>query len=274
MEQLSRSDFADEWFDEDEEGVLERTILHPSHNVQVKWIRILKEDNRLHRQKGEYISLSFQSMKDAVERKEIAHQLVEILDHLCNDISLDRILVVGLGNEEMISDAIGPKTIQQILVSAHYFELQESIHPGMRNCAAIAPKVMGQTGLESSRIVKGVVDFYQPHCVLVVDALATDSFERINHAIQISTVGIVPGSGVGNHRLALDQHTLGVPVISIGVATVSTIRSIVKEVDEHAESKHNDWFVTPRSMDVDCRQIVAILSEGMNCFIHPAYEEL
>lgn len=274
MKQISYSDFADEWFEEIETGVVEREFSHLSDNIDMKWIKILKNENRMNRKKGDYISLSFHSMKDAHERKNIANQLVEILDQLCNNLNIEKILVVGLGNEEMISDAIGPLTIKQIFVSAHYFELQEECHSGMRNCAAIAPKVMGQTGLESSKIVKGIVDFYHPSCVLVVDALATDSFDRINRVIQISTVGIVPGSGVGNHRLALTQETLGVPVISLGVATVSTIGSIMKEIDENAESKHRDCIVTPRSMDVDCRQIVAILSEGINCFIHPAYEEL
>ena len=269
---MKRSDFADEWFEAEEESVFSQKIEKFEHSLTVKWIKVFENDQKY--QVGDYVTLSFESMADASQRNQISSLLVEILDKMCKDVLLQKILVVGLGNEDMISDAIGPKTAAQILVSAHLFELEKEVHPGLNNCAAIAPKVMGQTGLESARIVKGIVDFYEPQCVIVVDALATDSFSRINRAIQISNIGIVPGSGVGNHRLAINEETLKVPVISIGIATVTTIRSILKEMDIQKEYENNDCIITPRDMDMECRQIVSILSHGINCFIHPAYEEL
>ena len=269
---MKHSDFADEWFEKEEQTIFSEKIENFPHSVTVKWIKVSENDKAY--QVGDYVTISFESMADASLRNQISSLLVDVLDKLCKEVLLQKILVVGLGNEEMISDAIGPKTAAQILVSAHLFELENNVHPGLNNCAVIAPKVMGQTGLESARIVKGIADFYEPQCVIVVDALATSSFSRINRAIQISNIGIIPGSGVGNHRLAINEETLNVPVISIGVATGTTIRSMLNEMNIKEEYEHNDCIITPRDMDMECRQIVSILSHGINCFIHPAYEEL
>ena len=114
---------------------------------------------------------------------------------------------------------------------------------------------------DRARIVKGVVDFYQPDLLITVDALATNTLSRINRVVQISNTGIVPGSGVGNHRLAINHETMQVPVIAIGVATVTTIGAIVHDVlNEECELKHDqlDCIVTPRSMDIECDQIASI----------------
>ncbi|MGN1343895.1 MAG: GPR endopeptidase [Traorella sp.] len=269
---IKRSDFADEWFNQKNPEIYNERIEKISSNVLLKWIKIKENDQDL--KVGDYVTLSFVSMDNSKNRNEISSLLVEVLDKMCQDILLSKILVVGLGNEEMISDSIGPKTIRKIFVSAHLYDLNEKIHPGINNCAAIAPKVMGQTGLESAKIVKGVVDFYKPNCVLVIDALSSQSFSRINRAIQISNIGIVPGSGVGNHRLALDDQSLHIPVISIGIATVTTIQAILDELEIKKEHENKDCIITPRDMDVECNQIVAILAHAINCFIHPAYEEL
>lgn len=268
----NRSDFADEWFKEANKEIYSERKECLENDLILKWIKINKNEYDYH--EGDYVTLSFETMNDAKQRNYISNILVEILDKLCKDILLQKILVVGLGNEEMISDSIGPKTISQILVSAHLFELENAIHPGLNNCAAIAPKVMGQTGLESAMIVKSIVDFYKPQCVLVIDALSSESFSRINRAIQISNIGIIPGSGVGNHRKAINEEFLKIPVISIGIATVTTIRSILSELNIEKSYKNNDCIITPRNMDIECKQIVSILSHAINCFIHPAYEEL
>lgn len=272
-----RSDFADEGLALVSEKALMKQIVREDEKMKVTWIKVLNEENEFHKSVGDYATLQFDKMDDASLRQAISEQLVEILDEMSKEILVEKVLIVGLGNEEMISDAIGPKTIAQILVSAHLFELEKVVHEGLKNCAAIAPKVMGQTGLESAQIVKGVVDFYKPDLVIVVDALATDSFVRINRVIQVSNTGIQPGSGVGNHRLAINEQGLHVPVICMGVATVTTIGAIVNDVlREEVELNHEtmDCIVTPRSMDVECRQIVSILSHALNCFVHPAYEQL
>lgn len=273
-EYMPRTDFADECISEISENSVYRRIEKKMPNMKMNWIEVRSESNSFHKAKGDYISLEFKEMDDAYKRTSISEVLVEILDELTTDITLNKILVAGLGNACMISDAIGPKTVEKIFVTAHLFELNE-VEAGIGNCATVEPKVMGQTGLESMLIVKGIVEFYKPDLVIVVDALATNSLARINRVIQVSNTGIVPGSGVGNHRLAINEESLHVPVVSIGVATVTTIGAIVADVlHETKELRHDylDCIVTPRSMDKEALQLVDIIAMGINCFIHPGYE--
>lgn len=274
---LPRTDFADEIVIKQAKNAHFERQEKAMPNMKMNWIKVLEDENELKKKKGDYITLEFKKMDDALYRDGISEEVVSILDTLSEDYVINKYLVVGLGNVEMISDAIGPKTAQQILVTAHLFEMNEDLGEGIHNCASLVPKVMGQTGLESSRIVKGVVDFYRPDLVIVVDALATNDLGRINRAVQISNTGITPGSGVGNHREAIDEESLKVPVISIGVATVTTIGAIIHEVlDETRELTHDalDMIVTPRSMDHECEEIVQILAKAINCFIHPDYESM
>lgn len=278
MKQINlRSDFADEWFRKIDDEVLVKRKIEEENGLILQWIKVLNHENEYQKKKGDYITLQFENMDDAEQRSLISNKLVECLKLLTQNKAIKKFLIVGLGNEAMVSDAIGPKTISQIMVSAHLFEHENFNEQGIGEVAAIAPNVMGQTGLESSRIVKGIVDFYQPDLIIAVDALATDSYSRINRVIQLSNTGIVPGSGVGNHRLAIDEETMLVPVISLGVATVTTIRAIVNDVlkdDYELQDELLDCIVTPRNIDVECAQIVSILSQGINQFIHPSYERL
>ena len=277
VDYLPRTDFADELVTQQVKNAHFERIEKKMPNMKLNWIKVLDEENELKKKVGDYITLEFKKMDDSLYRDEISEEIVSILDTLSEDYVLHKYLVVGLGNKEMISDAIGPKTAQEILVTAHLFELGENLGEGVHNCAAIVPKVKGQTGLESARIVKGVCDFYKPDIVIVVDALASKELSRINRAIQISNTGIRPGSGVGNHSLAIDEESMGIPVISMGVATVTTIGAIVHDVlDETRELQHDalDCIVTPRAMDHECEEIVSILSKAINCFIHPDYESM
>jgi len=274
---MPRTDFADEVITSIGEFEHYNRIEKKMPNMKMNWVKVFNDENEFKKQKGDYITLEYKQMDDALLRDGISEEVVNCLDQLTSEIVVNKVLVVGLGNKEMISDAIGPKTAEQILVTAHLFENHQDVGDGVSNCAAIAPKVMGQTGLESARIVKGVVDFYQPDLLITVDALATNTLSRINRVVQISNTGIVPGSGVGNHRLAINHETMQVPVIAIGVATVTTIGAIVHDVlNEECELKHDqlDCIVTPRSMDIECDQIASILSKSINCFIHPDYESM
>src|SRR5699024_10869868 len=139
-----------------------------------------------------------------------------------NNISADKTgLIVGLGNGKVTPDALGPMTIEKILVTNHLFELNhESVADGYRPVAAVSPGVMGVTGIETSEIILGIIEKFKPDFVIAVDGLASRSIERVNVTIQLSDSGIHPGSGVGNKRKELSQQTLGIPVIAIGVRTV------------------------------------------------------
>lgn len=139
-------------------------------------------------------------------------------------------LVVGLGNDHVTPDALGPLTVENLLITRHLFQLQpESVEEGFRPVSAIAPGVMGTTGIETSDIIRGVVEKTKPDFVVVIDALAARSLERVNATIQISDTGIHPGSGVGNKRKELSKETLGIPVIAIGVPTVVDAVSITSD---------------------------------------------
>ncbi|WP_027407861.1 GPR endopeptidase [Anoxybacteroides tepidamans] len=139
-------------------------------------------------------------------------------------------LVVGLGNDNVTPDALGPLTVENLLITRHLFQLQpESVEEGFRPVSAIAPGVMGTTGIETSDIIRGVVEKTKPDFVVVIDALAARSIERVNATIQISDTGIHPGSGVGNKRKELSKETLGIPVIAIGVPTVVDAVSITSD---------------------------------------------
>lgn len=276
MAYLARTDFADECFVECDVNEIFEHHQKVYELGKVNWVKVKQEDNPFKKRIGDYITIEYERMDDAYLRSMIAEEIVTVLSALCEEQVIHKILIVGLGNKEMISDAVGVKTAEKIMVTSHLFDQHEEIE-GMGNCACIIPKVMGQTGLESSRIVKGVVDFFQPNLIIAIDALATNSLKRINKAIQISNTGIAPGSGVGNHRLSIDEESMGVPVISIGVATVTTIGAIMKELlDQHEDfhSEYVDCIVTPRSIDKECEELVDLLAFGLNCFIHPNYEKM
>ena len=202
-------------------------------------------------------------------------------------LKVKKVLVVGLGNRFITSDALGPEVSDDILVTSHYYANEDKkMLKGTRNVAVIQPGVMGQTGLESYAIVKSVCQQFAPDLIIAVDALATRSISRINRVIQINNTGIQPGSGVGNHRSALTQESLGIPVIAIGVATVTSIGAILSDLlsestlnqhdllDELSKRQQLDLVVTPKSMDDELKQLVYLVSESINRFVHPQYLKL
>jgi spore protease len=149
--------------------------------------------------------------------KELAKELTSLVK--LNENST--VLVVGLGNWNVTPDALGPKVISSMMVTRHLLEyVPEEVDEGVRPVCAIAPGVLGITGIETGEIVKGIVDRIKPEMVIAIDALASRKMERVSTTIQIADTGIAPGSGVGNKRMELSKATLGIPVIAIGVPTV------------------------------------------------------
>ena len=162
------------------------------------------------------------------EMENIAQSLAKEIKQLVeNKIqSKEDILIVGLGNEEVTPDALGPNVVKNIEVTRHIIQyLPQYIDENARPVSAIAPGVLGTTGIETVEIIKGVVDNVKPKLLIVIDALASRSIERISSTIQLSDTGIVPGAGVGNKRKEITQDSLGIPVIAIGIPTVVDIFS-------------------------------------------------
>ena len=174
---------------------------------------------------GTYVTVDIKNLKlatdDDIENASdvVQSELKKIIDAHCG--SQDEILVVGLGNQFVTPDSLGPKVVAEIDVTKHFIKYTpQYVAEGTRSVCAIAPGVLGTTGIETSEIIKGIVNNVKPKMLIVIDSLASKSIERISSTVQISDTGIVPGGGVGNVREELSINTIGVPVIAIGVPMV------------------------------------------------------
>lgn len=170
------------------------------------------------------------------------------------------ILVVGLGNREITPDALGPSVAEQILVTRHLADT----FPDLRAVAAITPNVLGKTGLEAIETIRAVTEKVQPAALIVIDAMASASIERLGTTVQIANTGIVPGSGVLNSRKELNQQTLGIPVIAVGIPTVTDLSQLIGH--ETAEP----MMTTPRQIDLLIQRGASFLASGINRALHPS----
>lgn len=247
---------------------------------------------------GYYVTLESQALRsrDRDQLEEVAFQVAKEIEGFIARIGVgenDPCLVVGLGNWNATPDALGPKVVEHILVTRH---LVESSPPekkgGLRPLAAIAPGVLGITGIETGEIVLGVVQRTRPKFVFAIDALASRSTQRMGATIQIADTGIHPGSGIGNKRIGITPQTLGLPVIAIGVPTVVEATTIVhdalvemnrlapalvnpKALDQQELVKRvlspyiNSLIVTPKEIDVMIDDLARVISGALNIAIHP-----
>ena len=210
----------------------------------------------------------------------LAHHLKELL-HLEKEKS---ILVVGLGNREITPDALGPQVIQNLKITRHIIKEYGKAGMGKRKAhqiSSLVPGVMAQTGMETMEIIRGVIRETDPDAVIAIDALAARSVRRLNCTIQITDTGINPGSGVCNHRCGLNEETLGIPVIGIGVPTVVDGATIVHDAIAHLlenleEAEMEEFlqelitprlhrmFVTPKDVDETVKRLSYTISEGIN----------
>ncbi len=195
--------------------------------IKVTRVKITNENGEqaIGKPKGVYVTIDLSKLKAAQDEdidnsaKTLTEELRQIIDNHVG--RQDDILVVGLGNIYVTPDALGPKVINEIDVTRHIIKyVPECIDPNTRPVTAVAPGVLGTTGIETLEILKGIVDNVKPKLLIVIDALASRSIDRISSTIQISDTGIVPGAGVGNTRKEISQNTLGVPVIALGIPTV------------------------------------------------------
>ena len=183
-------------------------------------------------------------------------------------------LVIGLGNPAMTPDSIGPLTLDSLLVTRHLISAMPRHFSGFRPVAAFRTGVLGTTGIESAEAVRGLVEQIQPSMVIAVDALASRRTGRVCTPVQLSDTGIIPGSGVGNHRAALNRETLGVPVCSIGVPTVVDAATLAADLLEEAGISHvepdslkksnHGLTVTPRDIDAQVRDLAKVIGYAIN----------
>ena len=269
--------------------------------ISVEIVKIINEEGEraIGKTKGIYTTIDIKGLKIAQE-DEINQSAQVLSEELKNIIEshIDKqgeILIVGLGNETVTPDALGPKTINEIEVTRHFINyMPQYVKEGTRMVSAISPGVLGTTGIETVEILQGVVQNTKPKLVIVIDALASRSIERISSTIQISDTGIVPGAGVGNTRKEISEKTLGVPVVAIGIPTVVELATLISEgidifierLQEKAESndylnklQQNDKYeevkealnigdynmiVTPKEIDGLIENMKDIVSQGIN----------
>ena len=232
----------------DEIDGIESTKEEINENIKVERVKITNENGEkaIGKPIGNYITIDVKKLKIAQE-EEIAKAAETLSNELRKiiDLHVDKkgeMLIVGLGNIYVTPDSLGPKVINEIDVTRHLINyLPQYVEEGTRMVSAISPGVLGTTGIETVEILKGIVDNINPKLVVVIDALASRSIERISSTVQISDTGIVPGAGVGNTRSEISQKTLGIPVIAIGIPTVVETAVLVNDsLDLFIEKLQNE----------------------------------
>lgn len=284
------------------------------NGITVSVIDIETEDGgrSLGKLPGHYVTLEIPGLrqKDSDLQDRVATKLAKVFAEFLQKIGARqdaKVLIIGLGNWNVTPDSLGPLVVENVMVTRHYFELMpDKVSPGYRQVSAIAPGVLGTTGIETSEIVQGIVDRSKPDLIVAIDALASKALERVNTTIQIADTGIHPGSGVGNKRRGLTQETLGVPVIAIGVPTVVYASTIVnncidmmlRNFKQHTENTSqifgmldslpeeerlklvkevldplgHDLLVTPKDIDQFIEDMANIIASGLNAALHEAID--
>ncbi len=195
---------------------------------------------------GSYITIEFEDVTDYENQEKVKKIFSLQLQKLIKYLKIkpdDLVLIVGLGNEKSTPDSLGPLVINNVLVTNHLYMLG-NLETGFRRVCALKPGVMGTTGIETSDLITSTVKELKPGLLIVIDALASQSVERLNKTIQMTDSGIHPGSGIGNHRKKISKEIVGVPVVAIGIPTVVDAVTIVSDTFNYmlrhfTYSKHN-----------------------------------
>ncbi|NLL03934.1 MAG: GPR endopeptidase, partial [Clostridiales bacterium] len=229
---------------------------------------------------GNYITVEVPNFSS--DGEILDDRLTAIKEELARLIPNDGvILVVGLGNDNITPDALGPRTIDKIIATRHISaELAKSVGlEGLRMVSALAPGVLGQTGIETGEIIMGVSKSVKPSAVITVDALASRRLSRLGCTVQIADTGVTPGSGVGNARAQINEQTLGVPVIAVGVPTVVDAATLAndllgdneedKDLFSKLDGQGANMIVTPREIDLMIDRAAKLLALAINSALQP-----
>ena len=204
---------------------------------------------------GNYVTIEFKDVTDYENKEKLKNIFSDQLKKMIDKTKIketDLALVIGLGNDKSTPDALGPLTINNIIVTNHLF-LMGGLESGFRRVCAISPGVMGETGIETSDLILNAVKSLKPDFIIVVDALASQSVERLNKTIQMTDAGIHPGSGIGNHRKEISREILGIPVIAIGVPTVVDAVTIVSDTFNYM---HRHFSYTKKNINNPINRLI------------------
>ena len=279
------TDMADERVDEYKktynlsyiDGIKVETSSNKTHNITT--VEVLDENGKkaLGKEIGKYITLEIKNVLTLEDKEieDVTKTLSEALVMLIEN-NINKVMVVGLGNEMVTADSLGAEVIKNINVTRHVIKyMKELVEPGTREITALSPGVLGTTGIETEEIIEGVVEKIKPDLIIVIDSLASQSISRIGTTIQMGNTGITPGAGVGNRRKALNKNTLKIPVIAIGVPTVVDAEVLLKEMLEKLNISSvrrnkkvcNNMVVTPKEIDTLITKMTKIISDSINIAI-------
>lgn len=245
-----------------------------TNNIKVSRVKITNKNGEqaIGRTIGNYVTIDIKKLKLATDddiqktAETLKNELKKIIDIHINKEG--EILIVGLGNIYVTPDSLGPKVVNEIDVTRHIKKyLPQYLDKEARVVSAISPGVLGTTGIETVEILKGIVDNIKPQLLIVIDALASRSVERISSTIQISDTGIIPGAGVGNTRKEISQKTLGIPVIAIGIPTVVELATLVSDgidifIDNLQEKEKSNEYLNKLQQNDKYEDVKAALNVG------------
>lgn len=298
----SRTDLAlevRESFEEDNveiKGVILKESYNKKKDIKVTTVIIKDEKGQKAMEKpmGTYITIEAPKLQEEDEsfHEPLSKEIAKYINKITGGLKDKEILIAGLGNREVTPDALGPQVVDNLFVTRHlikeYGKAFKEKHE-MGTLSAIAPGVMGQTGMESIEILRGIIKETSPTLLIVIDALAARSVSRLITTIQITDTGISPGSGVGNNRGAINKESLGIDVIALGVPTVVDAATIVNHtmelflnkqgfkeeeinsfMGEIREVEIDNMFVTPKNIDESIKRMSFTISEALNSCIYEA----
>lgn len=282
MNNTRRTDLAAELDLTDKSNIDEHTETH--NGITVTTVEVLTDSaaERIGKPKGKYITLDIgkiwlASDKDFEDAASLISDKLALLAHELCGKKPESILVAGLGNRRITADALGDETVGLITVTRHIKSVNHNLFSMLGGCeiSAIAPGVLGQTGVEAAETVYGICQQTKPELVIAIDALCARSTERLATTVQLGGTGITPGSGIGNHRRAINRETLGVPVIAFGVPTVVESATLVFDALEEAGIDNPDerllevlknrrgFFVTPKETDTIVRELSRLTARAL-----------
>lgn len=270
---------------------VESVVNNDEQDITVTRVRVLDDRGAaaMGKPPGLYINIDASALKnrDPEFMERVSRRMAREMETMLPDYGRNStVMIVGLGNWNITPDALGPRVVSKMMVTRHLIELiPDQVDERVRSVCAMAPGVLGITGIETGEIIMGVMNKIKPAAMIAIDALASRSTARLGTTIQITDAGISPGSGIGNHRMELNSRTLGVPVLSIGVPLVVYAGTIARDVIELLDgtmaggkaenmihqvvSEHlGDLIVTPKEIDSLVDDVSRMLSLGLNLLIH------
>lgn len=309
---LEAKELASKTYGENIPGVHTETL--EENGITVTRIDVQTEEGAqsLGKLPGHYVTIEVPGLrhKDSVLQDRVAATMAQEFEAFLQKLNIPasaKALIIGLGNWNVTPDSLGPLVVENVMVTRHYFQLMPGkVNPGYREVSAVAPGVLGTTGIETGEIVQGIVEKSKPDLLIAIDSLASKAMERVNTTIQIADTGIHPGSGIGNNRKAITKDTLGIPVIAIGVPTVVYASTIVNNcivmlsnhfrkqtantsqilgmlddltdderlqlVREVLNPMGHDLLVTPKEIDQFIEDIANVIANGLNASLHEAVD--